>query len=261
MFFLSKLVKQRLFSQHGIINTYINDEQLALFLNQENCIKEIEDVILDDSNPYPISQVLACFLARIVINMGLNNILEFGTGTSSLVFARSLKLLGGGRLTSVESDPQWCSDIWAKVEGIKVVDAKLIVSQPRFVISRKGLYYCYTSAKNEIAERGPYDLVFIDAPKWSYGRDGSLHIAFPFLRKGTLLVIDDAGRPGDRWSLCRWLQIYPGIQLAVFDPNFARRGVALLYYNGDKRNYLSYSCIITSAYHSMLNWFTRRRRI
>ena len=259
-FSLNKFLKQRLFAQHGIINTYINDEQLALLLNQDNYIKEIEDVIPDNSEQFPISQALARFLARIVINMEFKNILEFGAGSSSLVFARSLKLLGGGRLTSVESDPQWCSDIWEKVEGINVVDAELIVSTPRFVISRKGLYHSYTSAKKEIAKRGPYDLVLIDAPQWSYGRDGSLHTAFPFLRKGTLLVIDDAGRPGDRWSLYRWLQIYPGLQLALYDQDFAGKGVALLYYDGDKRNYLSCRCIITSAYHSMLNWLTRRRR-
>jgi predicted O-methyltransferase YrrM len=53
------------------------------------------------------------------------NILEFGAGSSSLVLATALSAAGGGKLTSVEQNPQWCIEKWAIVKQKENVDCHI----------------------------------------------------------------------------------------------------------------------------------------
>jgi predicted O-methyltransferase YrrM len=217
---------------------------------------------VEDTAPetYAIAPAMRNFLELLVEVQQPRSVLEFGAGASSIVLARALARRGGGRLTSVEQRPEWCAEAWAAVAAVREVDARLVHSTPRLRIAWDGVSYVYRTAAPILRERGPYDLVLIDAPQWYYGRDGSLHLAHPHLRAGALVVLDDAGRKGERWTLSRWLRTYPGLRLVLYEPGFAGRGLAVLHHDGDPRRRLSLLSIWTSAYHARHNARTRRRK-
>ena len=184
------------------------------------------------SNSYSVSVEAARTLSNIVTQEKKANVLEFGAGVSSRVLAAALAENGGGRLTSVEQNPEWCQDAWAHVQATPGVDAELIVSGIHATVDRRGVYYAYDQA-DAIRQRGPFDLVFIDAPWRGYGRDGSLHAVRDALAPGCLIVLDDAQRVGEQRVLRRWLLAYPGLELVAND-DAVGRGLAILSVGGDR---------------------------
>ncbi|MDQ3209319.1 MAG: hypothetical protein M3Q37_12045, partial [Gemmatimonadota bacterium] len=120
--------------------------------------------------------------------------------------------------------------------------------------------HIYASAQRTVAERGPYDLVFVDAPQRYYGRDGTLPLVAGSLRTGALLVLDDAGRFGERWAIRRWLQTYAGLELVVLDPEFGRYGVAVLRANQPLTERCSLRAWVGGAAHAGVRWLSRTVR-
>jgi predicted O-methyltransferase YrrM len=234
------------------------DAQIIELLQSSAVDASIEAILPDGSNRWAISPQLGRFLANLVSRFTLRNVLEFGAGSSSLVLAQALSISGSGRLTSIEHMPEWCAEKWAAVGRISNVDAHLIVAAPRFTVSRRGFYHIFSAALRELASRGPFDLVLIDAPQYFYGRDGSLHAALPHLAQNALIVLDDAARSGERWTLWRWLRIYSGLRLVVYDSAFGGKGVAVLRYSGDQSAKIDPQSLLTSAYQAARAWKKRR---
>ncbi|MFW6323400.1 MAG: O-methyltransferase [Guyparkeria sp.] len=177
-------------------------------------------------NPYSVSSETARVLANLVLREGCTRVLEFGAGVSSVVFAAVLEARGGGSLTSLEQNPEWCRDLWARVERAAGVEATLIASDIGVTIDPRGVFYGW-KARDEIRRHGPFDLVFVDAPWVDYGRDGSLHACADRIRPGGWVVLDDAARKKERRVLRRWLAGYPGFRLVALDDRVGR-GVAVL---------------------------------
>lgn len=217
----------------------------------------ITGVLPDDSSIYPITRTLGTLLARLVLAGGVHNVLELGAGASSVVLAQALRVSGGGRLTSIEQDPSWCTDQWAAVTVTPNIDAHLEVAVLVFRLRDPFPCHVYATAQQTVAERGPYDLVFVDAPQRYYGRDGTLPLVAGSLRPGALLVLDDAGRRGERSAIRRWLQTYVGLELVVFDPKFGRYGVAILRANQPLTQRRSVQSWVSGAANASVAWLRR----
>ncbi|MGH7528518.1 MAG: class I SAM-dependent methyltransferase [Gemmatimonadales bacterium] len=220
----------------------------------------MEAVLPGDGASYAISPAIGRVLARLVLDGSARNVLEIGAGSSSRVLARALMHSGGGRLTSIEQSPHWCRDEWAEVTATHGVDALMLVATPRLRVLREGVYYAYAGAAEALAQRGPFDLLFIDAPQWYFGRDGGLHLAYDSLRQGAWIVLDDAGRPQERWAIRRWLQTYPGLEQVGFDSSLGRNGAAILRHSGDKTRRHPLGPLVSSSVHASVNWITRKVR-
>jgi predicted O-methyltransferase YrrM len=219
----------------------------------------VTTVLPDDSTPYPISRALGRLLACLVLRGGVRNVLELGAGTSSLVFARALALMGGGKLTSIESWPEWCTEQWEAVEQTSGVDAHLEVAAPKFRVLRSGPSFVFATARPAIEARGPFDLLFVDAPQCHYGRDGALPLVLGLLTPGAVIVLDDAGRPQEEWAVRRWLQTYPWLSLVGYRPTFGRHGVAVLKVegtaSGSRRVWRAW---VSGSVHAAVNSVARR---
>lgn len=186
----------------------------------------VERIVEGLSNPWSVSAEVARVLACLVVEERRTRVLEFGAGMSSRVFAAALEEVGGGYLTSVEENPAWCEEAWALVEQSPNVDAVLIPASVHLKLDGRGIYYGYAQAA-EIARRGHYDLVFVDAPWEGYGRDGGLHAAFSSIVPGGLIVLDDARRVREQRTLRRWMLNYPELSLVANDAD-VERGLAVL---------------------------------
>ncbi len=105
-------------------------------------------------------------------------------------------------------------------------NAVLIPASIRLKVDRRGVYYGYDQIA-QIADRGPFDLIFVDAPWGGYGRDGALHAAYETLREGGLILLDDADRTREQRTIRRWLLNYPRLSLVAND-RATGRGLAVL---------------------------------
>jgi predicted O-methyltransferase YrrM len=200
---------------------------------------DIEALLPPDLGRWPVSRPMARCLARLIAGLPRRSILEFGAGWSSLVLSQALAAAGGGRLTSVEHQPQYMADgVWDRVARTPGVDAKLIVTGLHRRLSTHGLTWSYRDVRRMIAPRAPFDLVLIDGPPGQYGRSSPLHDAFPLLAPGAVIVLDDAARGRERAAMNWWLTTYPGLGRVVFDTD-AERGIAVLVYDGTARRRLA----------------------
>jgi predicted O-methyltransferase YrrM len=211
----------------------VRDDEIAEVLYATDVPRAVASALPDDSSEWPLPARTAAFLARLIERYGLRRALEFGAGSSSLVLAHALAVRGG-MLTSLERSPEWCAAQWAEIGRLDSVDASLVQSRLVFRAFPGGVAWCYERAPATLSERGPFDLVLVDAPQSFVGRAGALHTALAHLSEGALIVVDDAGREGERNLIAGWLRAYPGLRLAAFDPGFGRLGVAVLVFDGNR---------------------------
>lgn len=203
---------------------------------------------------------LAGVLARLVIEGGKRSVLEFGAGSSSRVFAEALAQVGGGRLTSIEASPQWCVASWEHVERCGTVDARLIQADVTARFTPQGYLHGYWSAAAAIAERGPFDLVFIDGPQGCFGRDASLRLVAESLSTEALIVLDDAARWKERATVRRWLQTHGGLERLVHDKDFNHgKGLAVLRGGAHVRPRFSARAFVSANCIAAINWSARLR--
>jgi len=195
---------------------------------------EIEAVLPDGRDEYEISPDLARLLAGIVLMHRPRSVLEFGSGRSSLVIARALSAVGGGRLTSVENAPEFSRDAWALAGRVMGVDAQQVVSKVRVTLTPAGPFNGYVDAAPALSARAPYDLVLIDGPSGPLGRDWTMFAAIHHLSHGALVIVDDAARPGERRAVERWLRRWPGLSVALDRPRMTR-GATILRFDGATR--------------------------
>lgn len=211
------------------------DDALLRAFHDSSGDADIEAIFPPGENGWAISKPLGLFLARAVLQLERRSVLEFGAGCSSRVLATALARAGGGRLTSVEHQPEFSRDAWKQVEQIDSVDSCLIVTDLRLKASRHGLMYGYPGATRRLAARAPYDFLVIDAPPGAYGRDAPLYQVYSMLMDDAIVVLDDAARGAERTTVRRWLETFPGLRLVALDDMVSHRGTAVLVHSGDKR--------------------------
>lgn len=187
----------------------------------ERIASEVENEIGGpESHPpsgFPISPMLSAILERIVVEFDVHRVLEFGAGMSSVRFATALERQGGGTLVSVEQDPSWCTEQWAAVTAMPRVHSRMLIDTPSWCLDHNGIYMGFRSAASALRSEAPFDLILVDAPQNYYGRDGSLHIALPLVRRGSFVVLDDVHRITERATLSRILSSYSGLHLCWKD--------------------------------------------
>lgn len=215
---------------------------------------DVDAVYPTPTTSWPVDAAMAGVLARLVVEFDRRDIVEFGAGASSLVFAAAMSRGRGGRLTAVEEDVRWSRDSWRRVEATPRVDACMIASGVVFRADRTGVYHGYSlAAKAAAVARGPFDLALIDAPDGYYGRDGALHLIYEALAPGALIVVDDARRRKERDMMARWMRTYPGLVLLADEPDLGH-GTAVIGFTGDRRVLLSPRVLASSAVREAYAW-------
>ncbi len=135
-------------------------------------------------------------------------VVELGSGASTLVIAQALKLAGGGQLTSydqhgdfVRATRQWLSDHDLSAD----MRAAPLGPPPE---GWRGLWYQLTGVPAAI------DLLIIDGPHWTLHPlvRGAAETLFERIAPGGTVILDDAARPGERGVARRWKQDWPNFE-------------------------------------------------
>jgi predicted O-methyltransferase YrrM len=163
----------------------------------------------DDALPYLGSWKADTGLLRLLVDHILEHkprlVVEFGTGASTLVIARAMKMAGGGNLISfdqhsdfVDATRQWLKDYGMEAD---LRSAPLRSSPDGW----PGLWYDHGPLPANI------DLMLIDGPPWSIHpfTRGAAASLFDHISPGGTVMLDDGARPGERMVARRWRKLHP----------------------------------------------------
>lgn len=182
--------------------------------------------LLANTDEWAVTLEMAHVLEGLVLRLRPVSILEFGAGRSSLVLASALQACGGGRLTSIEHQPQFAEPAFRQMRQYQKVDACMLRAALTLRFSRYGLLHSYTVVGDALRGRGPFDMVFIDAPPGHLGREATLMAAAPFLAKSAIAVLDDAARSAEKTAITRWERAL-GVN-RIYESDRVGRGIAVL---------------------------------
>src|SRR5580765_8542526 len=166
------------------------DAALADFANVD--LSWIQPAPTDDG--WTLAPDALKFVISLVRHLKPRHILEFGSGLSTRVLARAcadLKLKCA--ISSVDHDPEFAAK--GKAEGrVRLQIAPLVARD----CGGKILPLYYLESK-KFASRRAVDLVVVDGPPVNLGgREGTLYQAMEFVRPGTVVLLDDAGRAEEK---------------------------------------------------------------
>ncbi|MBU2339962.1 MAG: class I SAM-dependent methyltransferase [Alphaproteobacteria bacterium] len=138
------------------------------------------------------------------------NVVELGSGATSLVIAKALAGNGGGSLHSYDQHEPFVHQMhgWLAEHGLAgdFRHAPLTLRDPAW----PGVWYDLDEVPATI------DLLVIDGPPWAvhpYAR-GIAERLFERLTIGGIVLLDDAARPGERVVARRWRRTWQDIDFA-----------------------------------------------
>ncbi|MFN3944203.1 MAG: class I SAM-dependent methyltransferase [Allosphingosinicella sp.] len=144
-------------------------------------------------------------------------VVEFGTGASTLIVAKALKLAGGPRtFISIEQHEEFAQKTreWLAEHGLEA-DLRAVPLRPS-PGGWPGLWYDHEPLPDRI------DFMLVDGPPWSIHpfTRGAAATLFGRIPVGGVVMLDDAARPGERVVARRWKKMWPN-----FDFVLDKRGV------------------------------------
>jgi hypothetical protein len=160
------------------------------------------------------------------------HVLELGAGMSTRAFMRA----AAGQtprcaISSVDHDPQYGALARAAAEVERPADVRVQFQIAPVVLREFGgeMLPAYSIRADALASRRPADLVLIDGPPEPLGgRQGTLYQLMSFVRPGTLVLADDAGRPHERGALEHWRDNLGDAVEIFFLPGF-QKGMAAIF--------------------------------
>jgi predicted O-methyltransferase YrrM len=160
----------------SITTLIVNYEKVSLFLAAQT-----SDLHLKKLGGWALDIDTAQLLTRIVKITSPTNVLEFGSGASTVILGRSLRDLPNSIVYSVDESFEFFSETQKFLKLNKLNNIKLI----------------HSPLQNNWFSEGPlhtfpiFDLIFIDGPKEN--RIGSINFIEAHSNKSTIFVIDDYG--------------------------------------------------------------------
>lgn len=218
----------------------LNKRLSRIPLETANWISPLGELAKMTSQPVP-SQALTSFTLRPQDILQLVHhiyrerpslIVECGSGMSSVWMGHALQNSGGGRLISLEHDAQYWEQSRELVErnGLShIVEVRLASLDP-FTIEHQN-YPWYN--RDEIDDLENIDILLVDGPPAATGpqaRYPALVALADRLRKGAVVMLDDAERSDEQSVLDHWRESYWLEDIALGAPSRDQRGAVFRYF-------------------------------
>lgn len=169
-------------------------------------------------NSWPIEEEFAIKLVEIIKINKPTNVVELGSGTSTLIILKTLNMLGVNyTLTSVDSDPIFLAKTKALLISEGVYDdkkVKLIFSPVRDMIINNLSYKWYNPVDFEF-DSNKIDLLFVDGPVGGLCKNcryPAVGIFKKNLRDGSIVILHDSKRPDEIEIISMWTKENPEIK-------------------------------------------------
>lgn len=159
------------------------------------------------SNTWVLEKDSMRFLVATLRRTRPRRVIEFGSGISSRFIVSELGETGVLRsFDHVGSYAEATRGALAPLAGrrdVQVLDRKI-----SFGCHRGKLLPFYGIRGTDLDAVNEADLVFVDGPPGTWGREAALYVAFPAMRPGALLLLDDARRPGEQRVAQAWRRFF-----------------------------------------------------
>lgn len=150
-------------------------------------------------------------IVRAIEELRPTYVVELGCGASSFVIARALQLNGGGRCVSYDQHKEFAAIThdWI-VENMIPADIRHAPLGPA-PDGWPGHWYQLSNVPSEI------DLLIVDGPPWAVHPHvrGAAASLFPRVRRGGMVLLDDAARLGERVVARRWRQEHHNMRFVL----------------------------------------------
>ncbi len=164
---------------------------------------------LPSTRGWAASPDVLLYLAQDILTRRPTVVVEFGSGTSSVVMGLALVQAGGGRLVSFDHDEQWAQRTRDVVAAHGLGDVVTVAHAP---LTPTGSSNADAKGRHPTWYGGVevpdgVGLVFVDGPPSTrdpHARQPVLAAVRPHLLPGAKVVLDDADRSGEREIVRRW---------------------------------------------------------
>jgi predicted O-methyltransferase YrrM len=162
-----------------------------------------------DSSPWALSiEALDLVLAEIAA--GRERIVECGSGMSTILIARLLAERGSGTLHSLEHEPRWASETRERLRAEGLDPRATVIEAPLgwHPLAEPGCRWYGGDALAKLPDGG-VDILIVDGPPageppFERSRYPALPVIGARMVPGGTVILDDIGRPGERWVAERW---------------------------------------------------------
>ena len=139
------------------------------------------------------------------------NVIEFGSGVSTVVLGRALQRVGGGHLWSIEHDPGYAAESRANVARHGIGDQVTVIDAPLTPLSLRGWEGRWYQ-REALPVTDGFDLVVVDGPPFSTSecaRYPAIPLLFDKMTTGAAIFLDDANRAQEKETVKRWRSEHP----------------------------------------------------
>jgi hypothetical protein len=214
---------------------HLGDRQLIDLHQQAQELNRLQ-FMLGLAEPLPATRGWAAspdflrLVAEHILSAKPQTLVELGSGTSSIVIARTLELNGTGHLYSYDHDPYFAEQTRQNLRRYGLSDWATVIDAPLRPYQINNHTWKWYSIPNWFDRA--IDLLIIDGPPEPTGplaRYPAGPILFPKLANNATVFLDDADRPDERKILEQWQLEFP---LSVVRPR-TEKGCAILRLKAD----------------------------
>ncbi len=183
-------------------------------------------------NNWPIEEEFAKYLVYKIITHRPVNIVELGSGTSSLIIIKTLEKLGYDyTLTSFDSDEEFINNTKNLLISEDAFDEKKIklIFSPIKDLELNGNVYKWYDPNDFEFNFEKIDLLFIDGPVGGFCKNSrypALSVMKKYLKEGSLVILHDARRSDEIEIVEMWKNENPEIK-NVFKIDTERGGAEI----------------------------------
>lgn len=169
-------------------------------------------------NSWPIEEEFAIKLIEIIKSNKPTNIVELGSGTSTLIILKTLNMLGVNyTLTSFDSDPIFLAKTKELLIYEGVYDDKKVklIFSPIQDININNVSYKWYNPDDFKFDFNKIDFLFIDGPVGGLCKNcryPAINIFKKYLGDGSIAILHDSKRPDELEILSMWSKENPEIK-------------------------------------------------
>lgn len=147
-------------------------------------------------------------LTDVISSSNAQNVVEFGSGTSTLWIAYALRRLGRGKVIAFDHLPEYAERTQALIDSHGLGwFAEVRLAPLKEWQTPRGVFNWYSIELEKL--RGPIDVLVVDGPPQSTGahaRYPALPVLENFLARGAKILCDDTDRRDEQEMIEYWLE-------------------------------------------------------
>jgi predicted O-methyltransferase YrrM len=157
-------------------------------------------------------------IQQLIAAVGVRQVLELGSGLSTLLIAHSFRRDGGGKVLSLDDDARWAAQTSATLKRENLDGFAEVRVAPLKDVSAGGRTAPWYDLSS-LDEQACFDLVIVDGPP-AWKGDGMARLPALYelrrrLSNNGVLVLDDASRGGETAIAEQWRRDFPELHFKM----------------------------------------------